>query len=319
VVGVLSGGGSALLPCPVEGVSLEEKRKTTELLLASGATIQEVNAVRKHLSRIKGGQMARLAQPARLLVLVLSDVVGDDLSTIASGPAAPDPATYPECLEILDRYGLREAVPLSVRAHLEKGALGEIPETPKPGDPVFARVHHLIVGNNLLALRGARQKAASLGYETLLLSSMIQGEAREVAKVHGAIAREIVRTAHPVTPPCCILSGGETTVTVRGRGLGGRNQEFALSAAVAIADLPQTVVLSGGTDGKDGPTDAAGAIVDGTTVVRARGSGLDPLRSLAENDSYRFLERVGDLLRTGPTGTNVMDLHLLLVGERNKE
>lgn len=306
---LISGGASALLPLPSEGISLQEKQQVTQLLLGCGARIGEVNAVRKHLSRLKGGQLARWAHPAALISLVLSDAVGDPLDTIASGPTAPDPTTFAQCREILTRYGLWEKVPPAVRALLLKGK----EETPKPGDPLFERVQHLIVGNNRMALQAAQQRAEQLGFRTLLLSSFVEGESREVAKVHAAIAKEILSSGHPIGRPACVVSGGETTVTLRGTGQGGRNQEFALAAALEIAGWEGVVILSGGTDGTDGPTDAAGAIVDGRTVQRARQLGLDPEAHLAGNDAYPFFGCLGDLLMTGPTRTNVMDVQLILI------
>lgn len=314
VIVLISGGGSALLPLPVEGVSLEEKQELTRLLLSSGATIREINAVRKHLSRIKGGQLAKAAFPAKTLTLILSDIVGDPLEAIASGPTVPDPTTFAEALAVIEKYGIHDKAPASILHHLERGRRGEAPETPKPDDPAFQRVVNLIVGSNIQALLAARAKAEELGFHTLILSSSIEGEAREVAKVHGAIAREVRRTGNPLPPPACLLSGGETTVTVKGKGVGGRNQEFVLAAAIEIEGLLSTIIFSAGTDGSDGPTDAAGAIASGETVQRARALGLDPFYYLEENDSYCFFQQLGDLIITGPTNTNVMDLRLILVG-----
>ncbi len=310
----ISGGGSALMPLPAEPVTLDEKQETTRLLLACGATIHEINAVRKHISAIKGGQLSRLAWPAAVVALMLSDVIGDDLDVIASGPTAPDASTFADAIRILERYGILSRVPAAVRERLERGARGEIPETPKPGAPELARTQNVIVGSNRLAAEAALARARELGYRTLLLSTFVDGETREIARMHAAIAREIHASRRPVKPPACILSGGETTVTLKGRGLGGRNQEFVLAAALAIAGLPRTVALSAGTDGTDGPTDAAGAVADGRTVERARKMGLDAQARLDENDSYRFFEPLGDLVKTGPTNTNVMDLRVLLVG-----
>jgi len=310
----ISGGGSALMPLPAEPVTLDEKQETTRLLLACGATIHEINAVRKHISAIKGGQLSRLAWPATVVALLLSDVIGDDLDVIASGPTAPDPSTFAGALRILERYGTLSRVPAAVRERLERGARGEIPETPKPGAPELRRTQNVIVGSNRLAAEAALARARELGYRTLLLSTFIDGETREIARMHAAIAREIHASGRPVRPPACLISGGETTVTLKGRGLGGRNQEFVLAAALAIAGLPRMVVLSAGTDGTDGPTDAAGALADGRTLERARKLGLDAQARLDENDSYRFFEPLGDLVKTGPTNTNVMDLRILLVG-----
>jgi len=310
VVCLISGGASALLPLPAEGITLEEKQATTRLLLACGATIHEINAVRKHISRIKGGQLARLAAPATVEALLLSDVIGDDLDVIGSGPTAPDASTYDTAAAIFEKYSIADRVPASVRARIASGARGEIAETPKPGDPLFARVRNTVAGSNRLALDAAARAAKGLGYRTLVLSSEIEGETREIARMHAAIAREIARTGHPVRPPACIITGGETTVTIKGDGLGGRNQEFVLAAAIEISGTEGIVVFSAGTDGSDGPTDAAGAIADGATL----GLKPDARRYLERNDSYHYFEPLGDLVITGPTNTNVMDVRLLLVG-----
>lgn len=314
VICLISGGGSALLPYPAEGLTLGDKQRVTQLLLQCGATIHEINAVRKHISRVKGGRLAQWAFPSALVSLILSDVIGDDLDVIASGPTVPDRTTFADCLHILAKYDLEAKIPARVLDYLQRGARGEIPETPKPSDPLFERVQNVIVGNNRLALTAARRRAENFGYHSLILSSFIRGETREVAHVHAAIAQEILSTGNPLPRPACIISGGETTVTIRGDGLGGRNQEFVLAAALDIDGLNGVVILSGGTDGTDGPTDAAGAIADGTTVARARQRRLDPERYLQNNDSYHFFEQLDDLLITGPTYTNVMDLRLVLVG-----
>jgi hydroxypyruvate reductase len=311
VICLISGGASALLPAPAEGITLEEKQATTRLLLASGASIHEINSIRKHISRIKGGQLARLAAPARVESLMLSDVIGDNLDVIGSGPTAPDGSTFAGAVEILDRYGIRERVPASVRERLEQGARGAVPETPKPDDPVFARVRNTIVGSNRLALAAAAARARALGYRTLVLSSEIQGEAREIARMHAAIASEMARTGHPMKPPACLITGGETTVTIRGDGLGGRAQEFALAAALDIAGLENVVVFCAGTDGTDGPTNAAGAVADGQTLARKP----DARSYLNRNDSYHYFEALNDLIITGPTNTNVMDVCIVLAGE----
>lgn len=310
---VLSGGGSALATWPVEGISLSDLQAVTDLLLRAGATIHELNAVRKHLDRIKGGGLARFAYPATVLALVLSDVVGDDLSVIASGPMAPDPSTFHDAWRVLNRYGLLERVPLPVRLHLEAGLHGRVPETPKPGDEIFRRVSHVIVASNRLAAQAALEEASHLGYRPLLLSTFVEGEAREVARVIAALAKEIATTGQPVPPPACVVWGGETTVTVRGSGRGGRNQELVLAAAIALQGWPGVVIASMGTDGIDGPTDAAGAIADGESVHRAYLLGLDALAHLHANDAYAFFDALGDLIRTGPTGTNVNDIGVLLV------
>jgi hydroxypyruvate reductase len=257
----------------------------------------------------KGGQLARVAAPARVLSLILSDVVGDKLDVIGSGPTAPDSSTFDTALDVLDRYGLRGRVPTRVRARLEEGAEGSIAETPKHGDAVFERVENVIVGSNRASLDAAERKAKELGYRTMILASTIEGETRDVARMHAAIAREMATTGRPVRPPACVISGGETTVTLKGRGKGGRNQEFALAAAIDLAGLEHTLVFSAGTDGTDGPTDAAGAMADGETTARAERDAAEALR---ENNSYEFFRGIGDLVVTGPTGTNVMDLHLVM-------
>ena len=311
---VLSGGGSALLPMPVTGITLAEKMMTTNLLLQSGVPIQEMNAVRKHLSQVKGGQLARLVYPAMLVSLILSDVVGDRFDVIASGPTVGDPSTFKDCADILDRYDLWQNLPTSVRLHLQEGVQGRVPETPKPDDQVFAKTHAVLVGTNLQALEAAATAAQELGYSSLILSSMIEGDTGEAARFHTALAREAVRSGHPLPRPACLISGGETTVVVRGKGKGGRNQEFALVAAMDLAGAEGVCLLCGGTDGTDGPTDAAGAVVDGETIARALAKGLDPREYLARNDSYHFFERLDDLVMTGPTNTNVMDLRVILIG-----
>ncbi len=313
VIFLISGGGSALLPAPAEGLTLKDKQHVTKLLLDCGATIHEMNTIRKHISRVKGGQLARLAQPATLISLIISDVVGDRFDSIASGPTVPDESTFKDCLRILEKYGLMARIPLAALRHLEKGSRGEIEETPKSGNPVFSRTQNLIIASNSQAVEAAEEKARALGYNTLVLSTLVEGETREIARMHTAIAKEILRSGRPVRRPACLISGGETTVTVRGSGLGGRNQEFSLAAAIEIDSLEDTVILSGGTDGTDGPTDAAGAISDGTTLRRGRALGLEAEACLRNNDSYNFFQPLGDLLVTGPTFTNVMDLHLVLV------
>ena len=310
VVCLISGGGSALLPFPAPPITLEEKQQVTRLLLNCGANIHEVNAVRKHISGIKGGQLARLAAPAQVEALLLSDVIGDDLDVIGSGPTAPDASTFARVAEIFEHYAITAQVPRAVLERIEAGLRGEIPETPKPGDPLFRRVRNTVVGSNRLALDAAARRAREIGYRTLVLASEIQGETRDVARMHAAIAREVVHAGRPARPPACIITGGETTVTIKGCGLGGRNQEFVLAAAIDIAGLPDTVVFSAGTDGTDGPTDAAGAIADGGTLAR----NPEAARFLEANDSYHYFEGLGDLVKTGPTNTNVMDVRLLLVG-----
>ena len=304
VLCLISGGASALMPLPAQPVTLEEKRAVTALLLAAGADIHEMNTVRKHLSRIKGGQLARFAWPARVETLALSDVVGDNPDVIGSGPTVPDSSTFADARAVLERYRIWDRAPASIRERLSGG----YEETPKPGDQIFRRVRNRIVGSNRLALAAAARRSRELGYRTSILSSEIVGETRDVARMHAAILRETAKRRAAQ----CILSGGETTVTIRGNGLGGRNQEFTLAAAIDIAGLPGAVVLSAGTDGTDGPTDAAGAIADGATLAR----NPDARIALDSNDSYRYFESLGDLIKTGPTHTNVMDIHIMLLGAR---
>lgn len=309
VILAVSGGTSALLAAPEPPITLEDKQLTTELLLRAGADIYELNTVRKHLSFLKGGRLALLASKATVLNFLLSDVIGDPPAVIGSGLAVPDPSTFSDAIAVLDKYGLERAVPLSVATRLTEGARGAIPETPKPGDPVFERVRTAVVGSNRLALEAAAEIAMELGYETIIHSSTLAGEARAVASQMSRLFRSRAIAGHR---PLCILSGGETTVTVHGGGKGGRNQEFALAAALEIAGLSDVLILSAGTDGTDGPTDAAGAIATGETLARARTAGLDPHDHLARNDSYPFFETLGDLVKTGPTGTNVMDVQIML-------
>jgi hydroxypyruvate reductase len=312
---MISGGGSALLPKPVPGVTLEDKQETTRILLACGANIHEINTLRKHLSCIKGGNLAVAAAPATIVTLLLSDVVGDDLDVIASGPSVGDGSTFFDCMAIAAKYGIEELLPKPVLNYFNKGLKGLVPETPKPDHPVFKKTDNFIIGSNMDALLAAEQEAVQRDYQTLILSSTIEGETRDVARMHASICREVINTGHPLQPPACILSGGETTVTLKGDGLGGRNQEFALWAAAGIAGPEPTVLLSGGTDGSDGPTDAAGAIVDHATLSRAAVQKLEIDKYLANNDSYRFFNELGDLLITGPTNTNVMDIRIMLVPE----
>src|SRR5687767_9713321 len=310
---LVSGGGSALLPYPAAGLSLEDKRRATEVLLKSGAKIQEVNAVRKHISQIKGGRLARLAAPATLVTLVLSDVINDSLEAIASGPTVPDSSTYGDCLQIIKHYDVERQIPAAVVAVLRRGASGQIAETPKLTDDIFRGTQNVVVGGNGLALTAAQHRAETLGYQTRVLSNRLEGESRIVAKAHSDLVKEILRTKTALSLPACLLSGGETTVTVRGDGLGGRNQEFSLAAAIEIDGINGVAILSGGTDGTDGPTDAAGGIVDGSTIDRGRAKDLDAAVFLTQNDSYHFLQATDDLLVTGPTLTNVMDLQITLI------
>jgi glycerate 2-kinase len=305
VVFLVSGGGSALTPAPAPPVTLAEKQAVTRLLLAAGATINELNAVRKHLSRFKGGLLARAAAPATVLTLALSDVIDDPLDVIASGPTAPDPTTFVDALEVLERRGVLDRAPRSIVERLREGAVGAVAETPKPGDPVFARVTNLVIGNNSLVVEAAAAEAERLGYRPHVLTRALQGEARDVARSLVARARALPRSS-------ALIAGGETTVTVRGAGQGGRCQEFALAAALALGAEESLVVLAAGTDGTDGPTDAAGGLVDAGTLARGRAAGADADRALLDNDAHRFLTAAGDCVVSGPTNTNLLDLYLIL-------
>ena len=314
VLCAISGGGSALMTLPAPGLSLADFQAMTQALLRCGATINELNALRKHLDGVKGGGLARLAAPATLVALLLSDVVGNPLDVIASGPTVPDTTTCEDACAVVDRYGLWDALPPAMTERLRAGRAGEIPDTPKAGDPLFERVQTVVVGSNSQAAEAALAKARELGFHTLLLSTYVEGEAREVGRVCAAIARELAREGRPLPRPACVVLGGETTVTVRGQGRGGRNQELALAAIPALAGLDDVLLLTVATDGSDGPTDTAGAFADGTSLSRAEALGLDPLAYLANNDAYTFFERLGDLLITGPTRTNVNDLTFILAG-----
>ena len=311
-----SGGGSALLVAPAEGISLEDKLACTELLLNAGATIHEFNAIRKHLSNLKGGGLARLLAEMTTISLIVSDVVGDALDTIASGPMVPDTSTFGDCLESIYRLKIADEVPSSIMNRLEAGVAGRIPETPKPGDPIFRNTANFIIAGNAQACSAAAREAGRLGYKVLVLTTRLEGDTAEAAHFHMSIAEEIIFRGKPLRHPACLISGGETTVKVTGSGTGGRNQEFSLNCARQLAHLPAPcVVASVGTDGTDGPTDAAGAIADNTTVARSLKFGARFMQESAENnDSYNFFRRLGDLIITGPTHTNVMDLHLILIG-----
>lgn len=324
VLVLISGGGSALLPLPVEGVSLEDYQQLTNLLLRCGADITEINVLRKHCSRLQGGQLARLAAPAQVAALILSDVVGTPLDAIASGPTVPDRSTFADARAVVERYGIIGQLPQNIRRHLEQGVAGKIQDTPKAGDPLFDRVNTVVVGDNEIAGRAAVAKAAELGYRSALLTTFTQGEAREIGRAVAGLAQGIATGQSDYEAPACLVLGGETTVTVRGKGLGGRNQELALSAAIALGGyvLPEGVevaVVSLGTDGTDGPTDAAGGIATRDTLRRAKVAGLDARAALGNNDSYRFLGSLDDLLITGPTQTNVNDLILVIVRPTSHE
>lgn len=309
VICLISGGGSALLTLPAAHIGLEDVQAVTGLLLKSGATINELNAVRKHLSRVSGGQLARIAAPARVLSLILSDVTGSPLDVIASGPTVPDPTTYDGALFVLARYNLLAQVPTDVRAYLEAGREDRLPETPKDGDPVFSRVTNTLVASNVQAVEAAAASARALGFNTVIVSTSLEGEARVIGAKLARLAREVIERGKPVQVPACLLFGGETTVTLRGSGVGGRNTELALSAAIHLSGLgPRVLVASLATDGGDGSSPSAGGLVDGTTIERGARLGLDAQTYLNNNDSYTYLARVGDAIMTGPTGTNVNDI-----------
>jgi glycerate 2-kinase len=308
VIALISGGGSAMISAPPEGVSSSDKEAVFRLLLRSGADITEFNTVRKHLSRAKGGRLAQAAYPARVWALMLSDVPGDDPSVIASGPFSPDPATYGDARKVLVKRKLYDVIPDAVRTHIEAGVSGRIPETPKPGDPALERVSLAVIGSNRIAIDTAADAARNKGMDTVrILPGFLRGEARECAR---AFVEELRRANESTSPSRAVvlIAGGETTVTVCGKGKGGRNQEFVLSAAVEMDGIPGMAVLSCGTDGVDGPTDAAGAFADGTTVSRAAALGLSPMGHLERNDAYPFFQALSDLVVTGPTGTNVTDI-----------
>ena len=308
---LISGGASSLIAAPAPGLSLNDKKLTTSLLLRCGATIQDINTVRKHLSAIKGGQLAA-STSATIITLVLSDVLGDDLTTIGSGPTIPDPTTFQDAKEVLRQFHLLDHVPVAVKYHLEKGIHRHIPETPKIQDANGSRVHHQLIGNNQLSVEGIAKQAEIEGIHSMVVTNTLEGEAREVGKIFVAIAKKIQASAHPIPRPACLVWGGEPTVTVKGTGRGGRAQELVLSAAIQIAGLKKSYVAGFGTDGSDGPTDVAGAIVDGRTVKRAKKLHLDPQEVLSKNDSYKFFKKVGGHIHTGTTGTNVNDVYIHL-------
>ena len=316
IITLISGGGSALLTLPAPGLTLADLQRTTELLLACGASIDEMNAVRKHLSQVKGGRLARLAAPATVISLILSDVVGSLLHVIASGPTVPDPTTWADAWAVIEKYHLGERLPAAVRHRLQQGLAGALPDTPKPDDPIFARVQNVIIGDNSIAAEAAQRAAETGGFQAQILSTFVQGEAREVARVLVALGREIVARQRPLSPPACLILGGETTVTLRGRGQGGRNQEMALAAAIELARIPEAgpiVIVTLATDGADGPTDAAGGVADATSCARGEAAGLDARQHLDDNNAYPWLKTIGDLLMTGPTRTNVNDLYFVFV------
>ncbi|MDI6846574.1 MAG: glycerate kinase [Candidatus Bathyarchaeia archaeon] len=313
IICLISGGGSSLMPLPRGGISIADKRKITEDLLKCGATINEINTVRKHISHFKGGWLAKKAYPATILNLILSDVVGDPLDFIASGPTVPDSTTFSDAIKVLKKYGLWDKAPASIRKVLSDGEKALIPETPKAEDEAFKKAYNVVVGNNRSASLAACEHLKSAGLNTLLLTSTMEGEARHVGVMLASIAREVFMSGNPVPKPAGIVAGGETTVTVTGKGLGGRNQEIALAASLKLSSMNGVVVASLSTDGVDGPTDAAGAIIDGKTLTRAVKMKLNPEEFLAENDSYNFFSKLGDLIFTRPTGTNVNDVSVIVV------
>ena len=313
VICLISGGGSSLMPMPRGDIEISDKRAITNALLRCGATINEINTVRKHISDFKGGWLAKRAYPAAVLNLILSDVVGDPLDFIASGPAVPDSTTFSDAVKVLENHRLWDTAPESVRRVLSEGKRGAIPETPKADDKAFKKVHNIVVGNNRFASQAAKDFLSTAGLNTLLLTATLEGEARQVGTVFVAMAREVSISGNPVPKPAGIVAGGETTVTVTGKGLGGRNQEIPLAAALKVGDLDGVVVASLSTDGIDGPTDAAGAIVDGRTLSRAAEAELVPEKFLVDNDSYHFFSKLGDLIFTGATGTNVNDVSIIIV------
>jgi glycerate 2-kinase len=313
IICLISGGGSSLMPLPRRDISLSNKKLVTEALLNSGAPINEINTVRKHLSDFKGGWLAKSAYPAIVINLILSDVLGDPLDFIASGPSVPDSTTFQEAIEVLEKYKLWNDMPESVKNVLLDGRNGLLEETPKKDDKAFQKVHNFIVGNNRLATLAAHTELRSIGLNTLYLTSYLEGEARHVGTVLAAIAREIAATGNPVARPAAVVVGGETTVSVVGQGAGGRNQEIALGAALKIQGMRGVAIGSASTDGVDGPTDAAGALVDGRTIRRSKSLGLNAEQFLMDNNSYALFSELGDLIFTGPTGTNVNDVSIIVV------
>lgn len=311
VLFMLSGGASSLLEYPATGISLDDERKLTTMLLASGATIQQINTVRKHLSKVKGGKLAEIFHPAHVLTLIISDVIGNDLTAIGSGPTAPDPTSYKDAKQVLDEFNLQSKVPDSVRKTINNGVKGITVDTPKPGDPVFRNVQNIIIGTNLASCKAAADHMKQRGYRSQVLTTHMVGEAHEAGAMLGSVLIDIRNNGLPLSPPAAITVGGETTVTIKGNGRGGRNQELVLSSALAISGLNNAVVASLATDGIDGPTDAAGAISDGTTIARGLKRGIDARKFLENNDSYSYFERLGDLVKTGPTGTNVNDVMII--------
>ena len=315
VICLISGGGSALMPLPITGLTLTDEQEVTSLLLRSGAEIHDLNAVRKHLSGVKGGRLAERLQPATVLSLIISDVVGDDLSSIASGPTVPDETTFEDAMRIAkERYAIWGRMPEAARKVIEDGVGGKVSETPKPGSKIFENVHNILLASNKISCNAAEESLRNSGYRTIILTTQIQGEASQIGGILGSVARDIGRNRYPLASPAALIIGGETTVKVKGRGVGGRNQEVALAASIGINGVSnKTAIASIGTDGVDGPTDAAGAIVDENTIRRALEKKMDARAYLENNDSHTFFKALGDLVVTGPTGTNVNDIMILLV------
>jgi hydroxypyruvate reductase len=313
VIILISGGGSALLISPVKNITLKDLQLLTQSLLSCGANINQINCLRKHLSKVKGGLLARLSAPAHIAALILSDVINDPLDVIASGPTVPDPTSFGEALSILGKFDLTIKIPPSILDYLTQGVEGKYPETPKFGDPIFTRVSNTIIGNNKLSCQAAKVQAVAEGYKCFILSTRLQGEARVAGRILGSIAKQITTSKEHIFRPACLIAGGETTVTLTGNGHGGRNQELALASSASLQGLSNTMLITLATDGEDGPTDAAGAVVTGKTLDRGRSLGLDADEFLLRNDSYHYFHPLGDLIITGPTGTNVCDLTLLFL------
>ena len=312
VITLISGGGSALMPLPIDGINLEALQEITNQLLKSGATINELNAVRKHLSAFKGGQLAQACRPAKVISLILSDVIGDPLDIIASGPTTPDQSTFQDAKHILEKYKLWSSIPVGIKTRIQQGVDGLLDETPKKNDPIFDKVHNFIVANNSTAAQAALEKLEEQGYMSLVLSTFVEGEAREVGKVYSSIVQEIITSGRPLEPPCALIIGGETTVTVKGTGKGGRNQEVALSSVKKLSNI-NCVLATLGTDGIDGPTNVAGALVDGNSWKKGLKNNQDIEKLLEDNNSYHYFHILNDHIVTGPTGSNVNDISIILI------
>lgn len=312
VICLISGGGSSLLCLPAPSLSLSDIQITTSLLLASGAPITDINVVRKHIESVKGGRLARASYPSEMITLILSDVICDPLESIASGPTVPDSSTYEQALSILQRYGILDQVPSAVYNYILNGIAGITSETPKSGDVSFSKIYNIIVGSNRMATKAARKQARREGFKTYVLTNSLEGEAQEVGKVLAAIAREAAVKHIPSSRPSCLIFGGETTVNVKGPGFGGRNLELALATVSGVATLDDTMIITLATDGGDGLTDAAGAVVTGSTYERAQKMQMDPQKYLNQNDSYNFFEPLNDLIRIGPSLTNVNDIAIIV-------